>query len=87
MKLGISIDEFWNYTTHEITLIAEAKKFQKEEQLHLMAWAVAHIISYTGRLKRPVSPSKLLGKKKEHKTKPIKDKKQAWNELMKKFRR
>lgn len=52
-----------------------------------MAWAVAHIISYTGRLKQPVSPSKLLGKKREQKIKPVKDKKQAWNELMKKFGR
>jgi len=50
-----------------------------------MAWAVAHIISYTGRLKRPISPSKLLGKKKEQKTKPIKDKKKAWEELLKRF--
>jgi len=72
-------------TPHEITLIAEAKKFQKEEQLHLVAWAVAHIISYTGKLKRPVSPSKLLGKKKEQKTKSIKDKKKAWEELLKRF--
>ncbi|WP_434642768.1 hypothetical protein PQ692_00395 [Thermoanaerobacterium thermosaccharolyticum] len=85
--MGLTIQEFWDLTPHEIVLIAEAKQFQKEEQLHLMAWAVAHIISYTGRLKRPVSPSKLLGKKKERKTKPIRDKKQAWDELMKKFGR
>lgn len=74
-------------TPHEIILIAEAKQFQKEEQLHLMAWAVAHIISYTGRLKRPVSPSKLLGKKKKQKIRQIKDKKREWEELMRMFGR
>jgi len=85
--MDLTIDEFWDLTPHEIALIAEAKQFQKEEQLHLMAWAVAHIISYTGRLRRPISPSKLLGKKREQKTKQIKNKKQEWEELMRMFGR
>lgn len=85
--MGLTIQEFWDLTPHEIVLIAEAKQFQKEEQLHLMAWAVAHIISYTGRLKRPVSPSKLLGKKKKQKIRQIKDKKREWEELMRMFGR
>lgn len=85
--MGLTIQEFWDLTPHEIILIAEAKQFQKEEQLHLMAWAVAHIISYTGRLKRPVSPSKLLGKKKKQKIRQIKDKKREWEELMRMFGR
>ncbi len=85
--MGLTIDEFWDLTPHEIVLIAEAKQFQKEEQLHLMAWAVAHIISYTGRLKRPVSPSKLLGKHRENRIKRITNKKQEWEELMRMFGR
>lgn len=66
-------------------MIAEAKRFEKEEQLQMLAWAVAHIISYTGRLKKPVSPAKLLGKQKEYKVKQIVDKDKEWQELLKRF--
>ena len=85
MRLGLSINEFWELTPYEISLIAEARKQEKEEQLQILAWAVSLIISYTGRLKRPITADKLLGKQKEHKIKRIANKEEEWQKLLERF--
>ena len=53
--------------------------------MYQLAWAVSYIISYTGRLKRPVSPSKLLPQRQDKKPKRIENKQQEWEEIKKMF--
>ena len=81
----MSIQEFWELTPSEIALIAEAKNLQREDQMYQLAWAVSYIISYTGRLKRPVPPSKLLPQRQDKKPKRIENKQQEWEEIKKMF--
>lgn len=77
----MSIDEFWELSPKEVALVAKVKNSQLEEEMQRTAWAVAHIISYTGRLKRPITPDKLLPKKK----KQVKDTKQEWQAIKRMF--
>jgi len=65
--------------------VAEARSWQQENEMYKMAWAVSYIISYTGRLKKPITPSKLLPKREQKKTKRIENKQQEWEEIKKMF--
>jgi hypothetical protein len=84
LKVGIKHEEFWRLTPSEIIESIQVWNENKEEEMQRLAWAVAMIIDYTGRLKRPVKPADLLGK-------PVKkitpeEKQKEWNELVERMK-
>lgn len=48
-------------TPYETYLISRSYKNKQENEIKELAWAVANIINYTGRLKKVITPARLLG--------------------------
>lgn len=59
-------DDFWGVTPSELVAMAEAvgedERRLAEDRYFLAAWQTAHLMNATGHYKKPVTPSKLLGK-------------------------
>lgn len=85
LRIGLSHDEFWGLTPKEVSMSIEAFNRNKEEELQIVAWAVSLIVSYTGRLKKPITPDKLLGKSKPKRIEP-EEKRKEWNALLSQFK-
>lgn len=55
---GLTLDQFWNHTPFELTLVASGYTERLRRQQELLAWHVCHIINLWS--KRRMTPKKLL---------------------------
>lgn len=85
--LGLKPFEFYRLTPGEFFALVEGYGWRQEREEEKMAWAVAHIVNYSGRLKRPVTPRQLLGRREGSRQdmRTGKEKRLEWEQLKRQF--
>jgi len=83
-------EEFWGLTLTElgdmIVAYSEEERRQDEADYYRTAWLASHLMNATGHYKQPITPDKLLGKKKPAaQTMTKEDRDKAMKDLLAKF--
>ena len=90
-QAGLLPDELWSLTPVEAQLAIEARVEMQEQEWKRTAWATAHIMNATGRLKRPITLQRLLpglygkSKARRYTDEEWEEQKRQLEELAKKF--
>lgn len=85
LRVGLTHEQFWSLTPKEIAMSIEAYNENKKDELQLWAWAVSLIVSYTGRLKKPIQPNELLAEQTQKRISPER-KQEEWDAIQKRFK-